>query len=529
MAVNTLDAGLALSEEKADHYHWLVAAVAVPSLLMVILDTTVVDVIIPHMMAALNADFYDVQWVVIAYMVAAAVTMPMFKRLSGRLGYKNLCLLGLALFTTMSAFCGQASSMGEMILGRVLQGVGEGLVIPTVTSLIFVAFPPRQRGLAMGLIGLGATMGPALGPTLGGYMTQHFSWRWAFYINLPIGITLWYGAYLILRTGEGKDRAVPPDIIGFILSTAFISSLLIALSKGQEKGWLASDYILILFTVAAVTFPLFLWWELRQEHPFIDLTIFGVRDFSATMLIRLIFGGAIYGSFYLIPIYLEKFRMYPTFLTGLLILPGALMNGFMGVMVGRFTDRFGGRRIMALALIGMAVGFYFLSRADEYTSKATLVMLIAFYIGFVGAVFTPLNYMSLACLTHRHLDTGASMIHVIRFIAGAVGTAFATSHMEARKYLHFLGMTRKLDPSHPLLFPSYARIKAYLMAHAQPPNWVATQVKAFFHEAITLKSYIFAFQDCMIIFAIACLFSLFLVPLIRERNRAISLTRVTPE
>ncbi|RLD97180.1 MAG: MFS transporter, partial [Aquificota bacterium] len=172
----------AVAEHRGLAYRWLVATVAVPSLLMVILDTTVVDVITPHMMAALNADFYDVQWVVISYMVAAAVSMPMFKRLSERMGYKNLFLLGLALFTSMSAFCGQARTMEEMILGRVLQGVGEGLVIPTVTSLIFTAFPPQQRGLAMGLIGLGATMGPALGPTLGGYMTQHFSWRWAFYI-----------------------------------------------------------------------------------------------------------------------------------------------------------------------------------------------------------------------------------------------------------------------------------------------------------------------------------------------------------
>ncbi len=509
----------AVVEHRGVAYHWLVAAVAIPSLLMVILDTTVVDVIIPHMMAALNADFYDIQWVVISYMVAAAVSMPMFKRLSERMGYKNLFLFGLVLFTSMSAFCGQARTMEEMILGRVLQGVGEGLVIPTVTSLIFTAFPPQQRGLAMGLIGLGATMGPALGPTLGGYMTQHFSWRWAFYINLPIGITLWYGAYLVLRPGEGKAKPVPPDVLGFLLSTVFISSLLIALSKGQEKGWLASDYILSLFVVAAITFPLFLWWELKQEHPFLDLSIFGVRDFSLTMLIRLVFGGAIYGSFYLIPIYLEKFRMYPTFLSGLLLLPGALINGAVGVMVGRLTDRLGGKRVMAAALVGMAVGFHLLSGADAYTSKSTLVLLIAFYIGFVGAVFTPLNYMSLACLSQKHLDTGASMIHVVRFIAGAMGTAFATSHMEARKYLHFLGMTSKLDYSHPLLTPSFAQLKAYLIAHGQPANWIQTQLKAFLQGMLTLKSYIFAFQDCMAIFGVACFVALATVPFIKGARR----------
>ncbi len=498
-------------------YHWKVAMVAVPSLLMVILDTTVVDVIIPHMMAALNADLYDIQWVVIAYMVAAAVSMPMFKRLSERLGYKNLFLIGLFLFTSMSALCGQARNLEMMILGRVLQGVGEGLVIPTVTSVIFTAFPPQKRGLAMGLIGLGATMGPALGPSLGGYMTQHFSWRWAFYINLPIGAILGLAGYLILKPGEGKAEAVTPDIVGFLLSTTFISTLLIALSKGQEKGWLASDYILSLFAISAVAFPLFVWWELKQEHPFIDLTIFKVKDFSVTMLIRLVFGGAIYGSFYLIPIYLEKFRMYPTFLTGLLILPGALVNGAMGILVGRLTDRFGGKRLMAMALVGMAVGFHLLSQADGYTSKGHLVLLIAFYIGFVGAVFTPLNYISLACLSPRHVDTGASMIHVIRFIAGAMGTAFATSHLEARKWLHFLGISRNLTHANPLLNPASAQLKAYLASQAQPQSWIPLQMKGLLQGILTLKSYIFAFQDCMAIFGVACILSLMVVPVLRGR------------
>jgi DHA2 family multidrug resistance protein len=348
-------------------------------------------------------------------------------------------------------------------------------------------------------------------------MTQHFSWRWAFYINLPIGAMLGLAGYLILRSGEGKAEAVAPDVVGLILSTTFISTLLIALSKGQEKGWLASNYILSLFLISVAAFPLFIWWELRQEHPFIDLTIFKVKDFSLTMLIRLVFGGAIYGSFYLIPIYLEKFRMYPTFLSGLLILPGALMNGAMGILVGRLTDRFGGKRLIALALVGMAIGFHLLSSADGYTSKERLILLIAFYIGFVGAVFTPLNYISLACLSPKHVDTGASMIHVIRFIAGAMGTAFATSHMEARKWLHFLSMSRNITHANPLLNSASAQMKAYLASRSQPLGWIPMQIKELIHNILTLKSYIFAFQDCMAIFGIACIVSLLAIPMLRGR------------
>lgn len=208
---------------------------------------------------------------------------------------------------------------------------------------------------------------------------------------------------------------------------------------------------------------------------------------------------------------------------GLLILPGAIINGFMGLMVGRLTDRFGGKRMMGLALLGMALGFHLLSKADGYTSKATLVMTIAFYIGFVGAVFTPLNYVSLACLSPRHPDTGASMIHVIRFIAGALGTAFATSHLEMMRHFHFLGMSRNPGPSHPLLIPYHNMLKAYLLGHGQHLNWIQTQLSAFLKGYLTIRGYIFAFQDCMVIFGLASLLSLFLVPFIAGKRQDIPL------
>ncbi len=484
---------------------WIVAAICVPVLLMVILDTTVVDVVIPHMMAALSVDYYDIQWVIIAYMVAAAVTMPLFDWLSSRFSYKSLFIFGTLTFVFASIACGRAATFYEMIISRTIQGIGEGVVVPTVTSLVFMAFPPEKRGLAMGLIGLGATMGPALGPTLGGYVTEHFSWRWAFYINVPIGFTLALCAYLFLEEFRIQKDKYPLDIVGVILCAIFLSTFLIAISKGQEKQWLSSDMILYFFIISAVTFSLFVWREFKVDNPFIQLKVFKNRFFTITMLIRFIFGGSIYGSFYLLPIYCEKLRMYPTLVTGLIMLPGALTNGLGTVISGRLTDKIGGRWIMLFGIVMMAFAFYRLHFFDEATSKFAISHHLVFYFLFVGMVFTPLNYMSLAVLKEEEVDTGSALIHVVRFIAGSVGTAVATNRFEYMMGAHFTQISSKFTYSNLVIVPSMLKLKLFFMRKAVLGREALLKGLAAIRELIKLKSYIYAFQDVMLLFGMGCL------------------------
>ena len=497
---------------------WVVAAICVPVLLMVILDTTVVDVIIPHMMAALSVDYYDIQWVVIAYMVAAAVVMPAFDWLSSRFSYKWLFVAGTTLFVLASISCGQARSFWVMIVSRVFQGAGEGIVVPTVTSMVFLSFPPEKRGMAMGLVGVGATMGPALGPTLGGYVTEHISWRWAFYINVPIGFTLVVAALMFLPSFSLEKRRTPFDFWGFLFCTVFLSSFLVAVSKGQEKQWFSSDFILYLFITAAISFVLFVVVELKSPHPFVQLKVFRYRGFSASMLIRLVFGGSIYGSFFLVPIYCEKLRMYPTFITGLIMLPGALTNGLGTMVSGRLVDRFDPRRLLFIALILMALGLHRLSSLDLYTPKEVIAFELVFFFLFIGMTFTPLNYISLTSVPRKYTDVGASMIHVVRFIAGSVGTAVATNRFEYMSGHHFTGMTERLTYSNLVLRHAWAKLTGYMYSKAQVISQIKPKVLAALKQLITLRSYVYAFQDCMNLFSIACLAVLALVFLIPKIN-----------
>ena len=500
---------------------FIVAFISVPILLMVILDTTVVDVVIPHIMAALSVDYYDVQWVVIAYMVAAAVVMPSFDWLSSRFSYKTLFIVGTLLFVLSSISCGKASTFEVMIVSRILQGMGEGIVVPTVTSMVFLSFPPEKRGLAMGLVGLGATMGPALGPTVGGYVAEHISWRWAFFINVPIGFTLVALAFFLLPEFGIKKGKRHFDFIGFSLCTIFISSFLIAVSKGQEKQWFSSDFILYLFIIAAVSFVLFVWVELKKENPFVQLRIFKFRAFSVSMAIRIVFGGSIYGSFFLIPIYCEKLRMYPTFLTGLILLPGALTNGLGTVVFGRLADRVDPRKLLLAGLLFMAYGLYRLHFLDEYTPKERIMIELVFFFLFIGATFTPLNYISLVAVPQKYTDVASSMIHVIRFIAGSIGTAVATNRFEYMQGYHFTGISSKLSYGNPVLKQSFAKLYGYLYSKAQVISQIKLKALAALKQLITLKSYIYAFQNCVILFMIACLVAtclVFLLPAINKRR-----------
>ncbi len=497
---------------------WVVAAICVPVLLMVILDSTVVDVLIPHMMAALSVDYYDVQWVVIAYMVSAAVVMPAFDWLSARFSYKVLFFAGTALFVLSSMFCGQAKTFEAMILGRIVQGTGEGIVVPTVTSMVFLAFPPEKRGLAMGMIGLGATMGPALGPTVGGYVAEHISWRWAFYINVPIGFALLVAAFFALPEFSSDKRRYPFDIWGFIFCTLFISTLLVALSKGQEKQWFSSDFILYMFMTAVASFVLFVIAELKSEHPYVQLKVFKVRAFAVAMLIRCVFGGVIYGSFLLFPIYCEKLRMYPTFLTGLLMLPGALSNGAGTVLAGRLVDKMDPRKVLIFGLIFISYSLWRLHLFDVDTPKKDIMLGLLFVFLFIGFTFTPLNYISLMALPKEYTDVGSSMIHVVRFVAGSVGTAVATNRFEYMAGYHFTGISAKLHYGNLILIPSLSRFSAYLYRKAQTLSEIKLKALAALKGIVELKSYVYAFQDCMILFSVACLLGACLVFLLPAIN-----------
>ncbi len=396
---------------------------------MAILDTTIVDIIVPKLMAPLSTDLYGVQWVITAYMTASAVAILLVEWLESRVGLKRVFLSGLFLFTASSFFAGQSESLEWMILARTFQGIGEALIVVSAEALLFSAYPPEKRGLAMGIYGLGVSFAPALGPTLGGYITEHIEWRWVFYINLPVGILNMLLAYFFLPEHRGNGGFRLNFISYFFVSLSTVS-LLIVLSKGQQKGWFSNDLILYLSLIALFSFLFFLLSELLSKNPLVDPSIFRIREFTIALLVYfLLLGFSMYQVFYLIPLYYEHLKGLTTFQAGLHILPLALAIGFSSPVAGLISDKKSSTLPLYVAVaLYLFASLLVVPRFDYFTpSWSSALKLIILGVG-MGFFFAPITNLALKKLGDK-TTLGVSLMHYVRFVGGSFGTALATNDL----------------------------------------------------------------------------------------------------
>ena len=428
---------------------WIAALIVTVGLFMALLDTTIVNIALPKMMSALEADLYGIQWVVISYFLGAVISMTTVGWFGDRFGATPVFLVGLGIFTGMSALCGMASSLELMETFRFCQGIGEGFIIPTGLVILYEIFPREKHGMAMGLYGLGAAFAPALGPALGGIITEHMGWRWIFYVNLPVGILgTVAGRFYLKRVCLEKTAKVPFDVWGFVLMTVSLSSLIIVLSKGQEKGWLESDYILALVIVFVVTFIPFVVQQWYYKHPLINLHLFENRTYAIGVAILALFSFVMYGFWLLLPVYLEQLRQYPTLTSGLILLPGSLIGGFSMLGAGILSDRWRPKIILIICLLGAGLmGFAFHTGAD--TAKHVVAWDYAKWFVFVGGAVTPLMVIALSDLPERLLNMGSTTLNVVRLVFGSVGTSYAVSLLSNKTSTFYTILSSKMNYGSP--------------------------------------------------------------------------------
>jgi MFS transporter, DHA2 family, multidrug resistance protein len=267
-------------------YKWVAAAVVMVGVFMTLLDTTIVDITLPKMIAELATDTLGIEWVVITYLVGSAISMATAGYLGDRLGHKRTYIIGMAIFAIASAFCGQAWDMPAMNVSRLIQGFGEGLVVPIGMTVLYEVFPARERGLAMGIYALGASFAPALGPALGGLLTEHFNWRWIFYVNLPVSVAgVTAAAFLLLPHKPTRQVSNRFDLFGFLSMSCWVSAFIIFLTKGQKWGWWGSDLFVALVLLFVVSLLAFLLWEHRRKDPLIEIHLFRNSTFTLVTLI----------------------------------------------------------------------------------------------------------------------------------------------------------------------------------------------------------------------------------------------------
>ncbi len=408
---------------------------------MAILDTTVVDVIVPKLTGPLATDMYGVQWIITSYMVAAAIALLITEYLIKRFGAKAVFLGGVALFTVASLSCGLSSSLEQIVIFRVIQGVGEALIMVTSHIMIFSYFPPEKQGLAMGIYGLGVSFAPALGPTIGGYLTEYYSWRMVFFINVPVGVLLVL-AGLIYLPKESFFQKLRFNFVSFLLLSFATISLLVMLSRGQQLGWFHSVEIGVLFFATLIGFSLYALSELNAKERLIDFSLFKNPLFANGMMIYFfILGFSMYQYFYLLPVYYEHIKQLPTLDAGIAVFAFAVFIGLFSPLAGMLADKIGAKRTVAIAAT-----FYVLTSAtllpqlNYYTPlHQAMLLTIPFGIG-MGLFFAPVTVMVLQNAPGHKGELAIVLMDYFRFVGGSFGTALATNNMEYYKNLGFLRM-----------------------------------------------------------------------------------------
>jgi DHA2 family multidrug resistance protein len=498
---------------------WTAAFIVMIGIFITLLDGTIVDVVLPKMMASLNTDTYGVQWVIISYFIAAAIAMTSVGWLGSVLGHRNTYLLGLIIFTVFSAICGQATSIGMMNVARFCQGIGEGIVVPIGMIILCEVFPEEERGLALGVYGLGASCAPALGPTLGGIITEHLSWRWVFYVNLPIGII---GAFLTLvvlwETGRRDASAKSFDLPGFITMSLTFGSLIAFLSKGQENGWLQSDFILMLVVIFAISLPLFIWIELHTEKPLFDLRIFKHRNFTLSMLCMFAMSAAIYGIFMMVPLYLERFRQFTTLTTGLTMLPGSIMAG-VGVMIaGYLSDKYDPKKLFFFSSIVMFLSGLALSTVDLYTERSTVMWLFMLWNIPIAFCFPPIQAIGYSGVPQDKLDLVACGQNVARLLAGSVGTAISVTILERKADTFFESFGRTINYGNIAAMNTLRSLEGYLHFQGTPNQLLDKKALKMLELFTTVKSYVYAVQSDIFWLTIMGMFAVIFCLFIKKQD-----------
>ncbi len=416
---------------------WIVVVTVVSAALLQLIDTSIVNVTLLQMMGSLGATLGDISWVVTSYAAANVIMIAMAGWLSARFGRRNYFAASIILFTVASMLCGFSTNVWMLVAFRFLQGIGGGGLLSTAQAIIVETFPKEQLGLANAIYGLGVIIGPTIGPALGGYITDHLSWHWVFFINLPVGIAATVMTLLYIKEPAEKHHVRGLDWAGVGLLILGVGALQVVLERGDQEGWFESKYITLLIIAAAVGVVGFIWRELTYAHPVVDLRLMRRRAFGVGMLFNGILGFGLFASVFIVPVFAQTFLGFTATRTGALLIPGSLATAMMMPIIGKLLQK----KIPAHLFSG--VGFLLFFWSTRLFSQMTTASgaddffwpLVVRGVG-LGLIFIPLTTLSLTGLQGKDIPQGTGLTNMIRQLGGSFGVALMATFIERRTAYH---------------------------------------------------------------------------------------------
>jgi DHA2 family multidrug resistance protein len=413
---------VAPAEDRYKHKYLIAIAVTLAAVLELI-DTSIVNVAIPHMMGNLGATIDEISWVSTGYIIANVIVIPMSGWLSAYFGRRRYLTGSILLFVAASFMCGAATSLGGLILWRVIQGLGGGALLSTAQATLFESFPPEEAGIGQAMFGVGVMVGPTIGPTLGGWITDNYNWPWIFYINVPLGILAAIMVVNYVRNAAHQERANKIDGLGILLLTLTVGSLQWMLERGERYDWFESRFVTSLAVIASVSGIGLIWRELTADEPIIDLRILKSRQLATGVMFAAALGLSLYGGIFVLPIFLQGLHGFTAWQTGKVILPGALASAFTMAIVGRNAQKLDARYTVVAGASLFMVSMWQLSRFTLDSGSGELFWpLVLRGIG-LGLIFVPLTSASMAELSVRQLAQGTGLFNLTRQLGGSLGIA----------------------------------------------------------------------------------------------------------
>ena len=459
---------------------WLVAAAVVVPTFMEVLDTTIANVALRYIAGGLSAAVVDAEWVITSYLAANAIVLPISGWLAAHLGRRNYFLASIAVFTIASGLCGTATSLGQIILYRVLQGLAGGGLQPCTQGVLLDSFPPEKQGSAMTLFGIAALVAPILGPTLGGWITDNYSWRWIFYINIPVGSVALLACYLVLddpdylkqERAELKKQPLHFDLLGLGLLAVAMVCWEVTLSKGQEWDWFGDPtwWVQTLVFLFVLSLGCLIFRELRIAHPVINLRPLADRNFAASSVIIFCAYGVLYGQTTSLPGLLQSLFGYDATSSGLVLSPSGFFSvallPVVGFMLGRGTDA---RRLILAGLAVMALGNYWLSLMNLEISPILVVGPRVVTIVGLSLIFAPLNVAAYMYIPRELRGAAVGLFALIRNEGGSVGTSMSQTLEVRRVQFHTLRLNENLDPLNPEVNSFIEQSQAFFLKQTGDP------------------------------------------------------------
>ncbi|MBI1774945.1 MAG: DHA2 family efflux MFS transporter permease subunit [Proteobacteria bacterium] len=412
------------------------------------LDTTIANVALPHMQGSLSATQDQISWVLTSYIVAAAIATPSTGFVAARLGRKRLFVISVSGFVVASMLCGIATSLTELVVFRLLQGVFGAALVPLSQALMFDTYPKERHGWAMAVWGMGTMVAPILGPTLGGYLTEYYDWRWIFYINLPFGLLALIGI-LAFVPDTPIDRARSLDALGFALLSLAIGAFQMLLDRGELKDWFGSTEIVIEAVIAALCLYLFIVHALTTNRPFFDPRIFGDRTFVTGLVLVFIVASVMMSTMALLPPFLQTLMGYPVMTAGIIMAPRGIGTLCAMISVSRLIGRFDPRLIM---LFGFSMAAYALWRYTGFTPEVSVstISWTGFLQGFgMGFLFVPLSTMTFATLPQQHRTEAAGLYALVRNTGGSIGISVVTAFLAHNQQVNHAALAERATPYSP--------------------------------------------------------------------------------